>query len=271
MPLPISFSTLACPDWDLDTIIARAVKYGYDAVDFRVLRREMQLWKLPEFSSDVAATRQKLRDAGLALSGFSSSAQMFATSAAKRAEHLQTVARYGELCGLLDVEYIRVFGGKLDGTPLEEAIDASVEALEQMSDAARPGTVVVETHDDWANSHNLAMVLAKASADNVFALWDLYHPYRLAGESPRETYDNIGRLTRYTHVKESKPIPGGGFAPVLPGEGDTPLAEMVGLLKAGGYSGYLTLEWEKLWHPDIADADVALPAYAALLRELAGK
>jgi hypothetical protein len=47
-----------------------------------------------------------------------------------------------------------------------------------------------------------------------------------------------------------------------------PLAEMLRLLKGGGYSGWVTLEWEKKWHPDIEGPEVALPAYADYMRRL---
>jgi sugar phosphate isomerase/epimerase len=267
--MKISFSTLACPDWDLDTIVARAAEYGYDAVDFRCLGRAMDVYKLPEFSTDLAATRRKFRDAGLEISGFSTGARMFAPSADKRAEHLETVKRYAELSDLLDVEFIRVFGGKTEGVPLSEAIDASVEALGAMSRQAGPTKIAVETHDDWVDSAKLAAVMDKVSAANVFVLWDLHHPFRLAGESPEQTYANIGPRTRYTHVKDSLPSDDGGFVLTLGGGGDVPLAEMVELLRRGGYDGWLTLEWEKLWHPDIAPPEVALPAYAKYLRRLA--
>jgi len=270
MPLKISFTTLGCPDWDLDTIIDRAVEYGYDAVDFRMLRGEMEVYKLPEFSTRAQETKRRLDDAGLAISGFSSSARMFAASKVKRTEHLETVARFAELCGIFDVEYIRVFGGKLEGTPLDDAVAISLEALEKMADAGGAAQICVETHDDWVNTRSLAKVITEVQSANICVLWDLHHPFRQAGESPQETYDNIGRYTRYTHVKDSRPEGDGGFAPVLPGEGgDVPLTEMVNLLKGGGYEGYLTLEWEKHWKPQIADPEIAFPAYVPLLRQLA--
>jgi len=272
MPLKISFTTLCCPDWELETIIAKAGEYGYDAVDFRCLKREMAIYNLPAFSSRARETGARIEDAGLVISGFSSSARMFAPSAEKRREHLEEVKRYAELCEIFGVEYIRVFGGKLQGTPLDEAIDISLDALAQMGEAAGKARIVVETHDDWVNTDKLARLFEKVSAENVFILWDLHHPFRQAGEAPEHTYANIGKLTRYTHVKDSAPAPGGGFRPTLPGEGgDVPLAEMVDLLVAGGYDGYLTLEWEKMWHREIADPEEALPAYAPFLRDLAAR
>ena len=33
--MKISFMTLGCPGWDLDTICARGREYGFDGVDFR--------------------------------------------------------------------------------------------------------------------------------------------------------------------------------------------------------------------------------------------
>jgi sugar phosphate isomerase/epimerase len=72
----------------------------------------------------------------------------------------------------------------------------------------------------------------------------------------------------YTHVKDSLAVGDSQSRYVLPGQGgDVPLVEMIGLLKAGGYDGYLTLEWEKKWHPEIADPAQALPAYAQYLKQ----
>jgi hypothetical protein len=41
---------------------------------------------------------------------------------------------------------------------------------------------------------------------------------------------------------------------------------MVGLLAAGGYQRWLSVEWEKHWHPEIEEPEIALPAHVKLLR-----
>ena len=38
--MKISFTTLGCPDWDLDTICRRGREYGYEGVDFRGLQED---------------------------------------------------------------------------------------------------------------------------------------------------------------------------------------------------------------------------------------
>jgi sugar phosphate isomerase/epimerase len=49
---------------------------------------------------------------------------------------------------------------------------------------------------------------------------------------------------------------------VLFGEGEFPAAECLRLLQQAGYDGWYSYEWEKAWHPEIADPDVALPPFA---------
>jgi len=267
--MKISSTTLGCPDWPLETILERFVEYGYDALDFRGLDGEMELWRLEAFSADAEETAARVAAAPLAVSGFSSSARMFNLDPDAVEKALMEVREYARLCRLFGAPMIRVFGGRLEGTPWPEAIAAAVETLDKMAEVAGEGvTVAVETHDDWVQSEPLAEVLGKVDRPNVGALWDLHHPYRVAGESPRQTYDNIGRYTVATHLKDSRDLGGGKHEYCLGGEGDVPLAEMVSLLGGGGYDGYLTLEWEKKWHPELAGPEVALPHHAAYMRKL---
>jgi len=265
----IACTTLACPDWPLGTVLERFAGYGYDAVDFRGLAGQMEVWRLGEFADDLDATRARLEEARLAVSGFSSSARMFDPDPSRRERHVDEVRQYARLCRAFDAPMIRVFGGAVGDVPMPDAVPAAVEALTAMADAAGEGvTVAVETHDDWVRTAPLAEVVARVDRPDVGVLWDLHHPYR-AGESPEQTCANIGDRTVGVHVKDSRPAADGRWTYCLPGDGDVPLADMVARLIARGYRGDLTLEWEKAWHPEIADPDVALPAYAEFMRDLA--
>ena len=266
--MKISCTTLACPGWPLERILDLLQSAGYDAIDFRGLDDQMEIWRLPAFSADLDATADRIARAGLAVSALSSGARMFVPDPAQVQAQVDEVAHYGRLCRALHAPIIRVFGGATGDTPMSDAIPAAAESLARLAEAAGPDvTVAVETHDDWVRSRPLAEVLARVDAENVGVLWDLHHPWRLAGEPPEETYANIGRHAVAVHVKDSRPAGKGKYEYCLPGEGDVPLAAMARLLRQGGYDGYLTLEWEKRWHPDIADAAVAVPAYGRYMRD----
>ncbi len=66
-------------------------------------------------------------------------------------------------------------------------------------------------------------------------------------------------------------MPGGtptredGWQLVLLGEGEVAVRDMLGRLSAGGYPGWISVEWEKRWHPEIEPPEVALPQHLAVL------
>ena len=45
------------------------------------------------------------------------------------------------------------------------------------------------------------------------------------------------------------------------------MKETVRVLAAGGYQGYYGFEWEKRWHPEIEEPEVAFPHYAKIMRQ----
>ena len=71
--MKMAFTTLGCPEWDLDTVIAKGSEFGYAAVDFRGIQQEIDVTKLPEFTTEIAKTKRKLDEANLAVCGISSS------------------------------------------------------------------------------------------------------------------------------------------------------------------------------------------------------
>lgn len=264
--MKLAFTTLGCPDWDLDTIIARAGEYGFDGVDFRGYRGEMNIYRRAEFTSQAGETAQRFRDAGLEIPCFSSSARV--GTAPEQA--IEEVEAYLPLCEAFGAKLIRVFVGKVGDSELETVAETAAATLRRLAHVAgdRGITVAVETHDDWVASANLKMILEKADLPAIGALWDIHHPFRMGGESPQATWDTIGRWVRYTHVKDSYVGDDGATHLCLQGEGDVPVADVVRVLRQGGYDGWLTLEWEKKWHPEIPEAEVAFPRYVRHMREL---
>lgn len=268
--MKLSFTTLGCPDWTLDQIIANASAYGFDAIDFRGLNGEMNIYTLPEFAGQAKQTMQRIKDAGLEVSCFSSSVHVF--SEENYAKNLGEVTEYAKLCAMFGTRYIRVFGGKMGDTDRETAIRRVVSHIGDMAKIAKEYGVklLIETHDDWISCQDMKKVLEQVDPEAVGVLWDVHHPYRVIGEQPEDTWGALGPWIEYTHVKDSRAGTGAGedFHYCLTGEGDIPLQEICGLLTREGYTGYFTLEWEKKWHPELDNPEVAFPQYVQYMRSL---
>ena len=127
----------------------------------------------------------------------------------------------------------------------------------------------VETHDAFSASSVVAELLAlvdPAAVDSgaVGAVWDSHHPHRM-GETPAEVYANLGSRILLAQVKDARRKADGDWQLVLLGEGEVPVRDMLGLLAAGGYPHWISVEWEKRWHPEIEEPEVALPQHLELL------
>jgi sugar phosphate isomerase/epimerase len=178
--------------------------------------------------------------------------------------------RFLELASDWESPLVRVFGGVLpDGGPARQAkLEQAARVLQAAVPLAdRLGVAVgVETHDAFSASAVVADLLAMVEAASVGAVWDSHHPHRV-GEHPAEVYEHIGRRLLLAQVKDARRAPAraDGWQLVLLGEGEVPVREMLRLLIAGDYQGWISVEWEKRWHPEIAEPEVALPQHLKVL------
>ena len=268
--MKLSFSTLGCPDWSLDQVLACATQNGYDGIELRGLAGEINLPEAPDLvPPQLAATKARLDGAGCAVASLGSSARFTPQEPEVRREMLDEVRAYADLAAALGAPMVRVFGGNIpEGVSREDCLKYAGEALAQAGAIAaeRGVTVVLETHDAFSLGQQVAELLDAADCPHVGSLWDIHHPYR-HGESLRTTMDCLRETLLHTHLKDSVED-GGKHRYTLLGEGTIPIAEALQLLKDEGYDGYLSLEWEKKWHPEIDEPEVAFPQYAAKMREL---
>jgi sugar phosphate isomerase/epimerase len=257
----------------LDAVIAAAREYGYDGLEFRGIGDALELTIAPEFApAGLAETRQRLADAGVAAVCLSSSVRAVSSTLDEADRHtaVAQAERYIDLAHALDAPFVRVFLGDPPAALLRaEAVARAAEMLRAMGAYAEPRgvMVLVETHDAFVRSEELEALLRAVRHPSVRILWDIHHPFRYADESVAHTLRYLGSHIRAVHVKDGTRMPDGTHVTyTMLGEGDVPVREALTALHAHGYDGWVTVEWEKRWHPGIADAAVALPQYAKVLR-----
>jgi sugar phosphate isomerase/epimerase len=260
--LPIGFSTLGCPTWDWLKILDFAQQNGFAAVELRGLQGTMDLPSRPEFgAARIEQTKKEIADRGLRISCVSSSANLH-SAGQQHAEQLADARRYIDLASQLAAPYVRVFGNKLIG-PRGPALEHIAASLRELGDYAGPKnvTVLLESHGDFTDAPTLREILEMASSSHVGLLWDAHNTYVDGKEDPAVTVSQLGRYIRHTHLKDSR-LESGGDHYVLTGRGKVPVKRQVELLVEAGYAGYFSFEWEKAWHPEIEEPEVAIADFA---------
>ena len=258
----IAFSTLAFPDADLATAVSLGRSWGYAGVELRLIDGELIDPAMP--ATARARVKRTLASARLPAVAVDSSIRL-------TGEHPAAELRqFLELASDWEAPLVRVFGGALpgDGPGRQARLEAAARVLEETAPAAeRLGVAIgVETHDAFSASAVVAELLALVDSAAVGAVWDSHHPHRM-GERAADVWANLGPRILLAQVKDARPDDGrdDGWQLVLLGDGEVPVRDMLGLLSAGGYQGWVSVEWEKRWHPEIAAPEVALPQHLAML------
>jgi sugar phosphate isomerase/epimerase len=271
--LPLAFSTLGCPKWPWPRILEQASQMGFAGIELRGIEMQMDLTKRPEFTGTrLAQSLKDLEALDLKITDLGASSRMHEADPAVRAAQLDEGRRFVDLAHQLRAPYVRVFGDKIPpGDSKAAVMSRVVDGLRTLGEHARGSGVgvLIEAHGDFTDSPTLLELLNSAAMDNVALLWDAHHTFVSGKEPPAKTYDALKRYVRHTHLKDSKPE-GTGVRYVLTGAGTVPVRETVDLLARAGYKGFYCLEWEKGWHPEIEEPEVAFPHFVQKMREYAG-
>lgn len=241
-------STLGMPGIPVREAARTALAHGCAGLELRVHPDEEVHLGLSGAATD--GVRSLLAGEGLAVACLAGYAKVAAPGADE-----PVIAELKALIGLahrLGAPAVRVFpGGDGDAAPRIAAV---------LGDLRAAGVrLLVETHDSHpTGAAALGLVAEFGEPDLAAVLWDAVHPWR-AGEDPATTRAVLGPYLGYFQLKDavSREDP----TPVPPGEGAVPLADCGAVLR--GWSGWVSLEWEKAWYPRIAPVDVPLRAAAA--------
>ena len=274
--LPIAFSTLGCPRWEWRKILEFARMHGFSAIELRGLEGSMDLPAHPAFAKErIEQTKTDIRAHGLRIACVSSSAHMFVAESGARAKELADARRFIDLAAALGAPCVRVFGGKADSDkdrmPSAESKARVAAGLHELGEYAGPRNVmvVIESHDQYTASPALADVLRGAASENVGLLWDAHHTFATSNEEPELTVRQLGRWMRHTHLKDSLGT-GEDRKYVLTGRGNVPIKRQIDALRSSGYKGFYCFEWEKYWHPDLEDPEIAIADFAHVVGDCLG-
>lgn len=268
-PLNINWgiSTLGCHELDLPAICKLAEQHGIHHLEIRSLA---DCLNLPEYldatyPDDPAAVKEILAQHNQSIIALNSGFSLIKAADDEAREELLGFGRWAELLG---IPFIRVFGGGTMDQSISDADTATaVENLKWWEGERKKNNwktqIALETHGGFSSGQR-CLRLQEAYGSRIDVIWDTHHTWKLGGESPQQTWDQIASMIQHIHIKDSVSVPSARhpYSYCLPGKGEFPVVDTYNVLRDNNYTGVVSLEWERKWHPYLPDLDNALTVLA---------
>lgn len=265
-----SFSTLGCPDWSLKQIAENAKVLGFDGVELRT-HSDGNHFSPDASLASAKETAQMFRDHGAPVFSVMGYSRFAFTDKAEVAQNQELGRKLIAIADAMGARYIRSFCGQVPK-------DSTVEAMTQViSDALKPLareaaakniTIAMEIHDDWCVGARLMNIIRNVDSPGIGIVYDIFNGLHAHAEPWEKTYEAIRNHISYCHIKDAYFTTGDKHVYVPVGAGETPYPAIFKKLKAGGFDGFMSFEWEKKWIPELDAPEKAFPPYPRKVRML---
>lgn len=234
----------------LDDFIDRCVEMGLDGVELT------SYYFPPDTDADLLNhLKKKVFLAGMAVSGTSIGGSFTLPPGPERDKQIELTKTWLDRSEQLGAPCMRVFAGSVPrGSTEDDARKWCIECLEACSDyAAKRGVMMaLENHGGITSRADQVLAILKAVKSDWVGLNLDTGNFR--GPNP---YDEIAQVAPYavtTHIKT-----------YVGSTGPADYKRLIEIMRAAGYRGYLSMEYE-----DKEDPRTAVPRHMAELRKLVG-
>ncbi len=208
-----------------------------------------------------------------------------------RQGEIEAIKKVIDYCDYLGAKYIRIYGGNLaagDTENLSERRAKLVQSMRELGDlAAEKGvTLIIENHFNTmaVSAKDSAALIEDIDHPAVRILYDQANLTFTGNEDYKDAISIQQQYVSYMHVKDLVFKEGVAFSSSnvahpdesernvytrIVGEGVVPWPEILRSVKERGYDGWLSLEYERRWHPDdIPDASIGMKQSIEYLRNI---
>ncbi len=208
---------------------------------------------------DIPRVKDALQRNGLRLACFGACNNLAVADAQQRRGQIKDITDSVEMAKVFGADVVRVFSGdKPEDVTYEQARQWIIEGLTEASAyAEKKGvTLCLENHGYFAGkADQVVSVIREVGSPALRSTFDTGN-FLLVDENPSEAVEKLKHWTAHVHFKDFlkvdesyeghvyRSIAGHRFAGKVAGEGDVDLRYILTQLKAAGYDGWLTVEFE---------------------------
>ena len=264
-----AFSTLACLNATVDEVIGYAVRNHIEGVELRLDATQKICGEDPSRAEEI---RKEFEAAGVRIVDLASGV----TAASYDEKQLALGYSVAALAEAVGARAVRVFlGTNVSNFSMQPPhdFDGIVRFLRALCREAAKHNIEIwaETHSEFSTAQSVRDVIDAVGEDNLYAIWDVIHTMEYR-EGLADSVRVLGDRLAHVHFKDGRfsgDYDRTAYIHTRLGEGEMPFGSVLALLKESGFDGYLSLEWEQPWRPEIQhcypDTDALLSHYNEIL------
>lgn len=256
-----TFSTLGCPELTLQECSSLADSFGLHSIEARTLEGTSNL---PSLFKDRFGSPSELAtfmgQQSASIDFLDTSLKLIGNDESSRNEFLEFIP-WAEALG---IKWLRVFdGGEVTEKLDDQALNGALETIDWWSQLrSQLGwnvDMAFETHDALVFGSARSQLFDQVDKP-INIIWDTHHTWKKSGDSIQQSWSQLKDLTVNVHVKDSisKPSARHPFTYVQLGDGEFPLNDTLEMLNQEHYTGNVSIEWERQWHPYLPALETAL-------------
>jgi sugar phosphate isomerase/epimerase len=296
--MKIAGHTMGTPEYTLDEAIELFASQGMDGIEIIWDDEYKCALRKSSAGSELKELADRLAGKGLELCCLTPyMSDIDSLDEKTRRRDLDDFSRCIQAAAALGAPSIRVYGGAYhpdqDSSKREQLEEKLVLSLSEMGDAAAGHgvTLVVETHFNTltCTAEETARLVRQVGHPRVRVLYDQPNLEFSGGEKHPRALQLLEGFIAMVHVKDLvyKENATGGFTSSkvytvdesvrqiysrVPGQGIIPWPEILPVLAAQGYDGWLSLEYERRWFPqDLPPAEQGMKQGLEYIRGLLEK
>ena len=271
-----SFTTMGTPELNGMEAIKLAKKLGYDGVDLRVSDVKGEL-TLNSTEAEIKELKKVFAEEGIQSAGLLCyGKRKIPINDAFWPIFEETLYREVEIGALLGSPSIRMFGGDITNYRSEAEYNERMASGIQKALKGFPHMNIVLQHHCNSYSFKQGVTLVDYLKDERFGL--VFSPDHcflmqenfseilpLAKKYSKQIYISDMILDKSGKINERNYISG---QPILPGKGDIKIKESLQALGGNNFKGWITFKWEKIWHDELEEPEIALPHFLKYIKEV---
>jgi fatty-acyl-CoA synthase len=268
--MKLGFSSPACPEWSIETIVNKASAMGYNGVELHGLQGEWHLPCLPTLAGRPDEVRQMFQANKLELVCLTTNATLSSCWRGEVSRQRAVIAEFVELAARLDCPYVCVGIGeveRLDNARLAlSRIAEALTSLVPMAIAHRV-TLLVENGGAFPGSQELWFLVDAVGHPVVQCCWNQCNAMKIR-EQATVSIPRLANKIGLVHLCDADYDDRGvllGHKPL--GEGNVGIARQIELLKGTMYDGYLMFDRPKALVGSLPGPETVLQDAVKYLRE----